>query len=128
MSTVENRTDMAINTANAMLGAILIISPWLFGFRNAGWAAWNAWLSGGVVVVLALLAIAEAHDWEEWLNIIAGLWITFSPWLLFFEGVPSALWTHIVIGACIIAIAALEVCRLYLMPDNTASRSHSRSH
>jgi hypothetical protein len=121
MNTVNNRTDMAINTANIALGGILLVSPWLFGFRHEAWASLNAWISGGVVVFLALLAVVRTHDWEEWLNVIAGLWITTSPWLLWFEDVTSAFWTHIIIGLCIIAIAAIELCRLYLAPEDMVS-------
>jgi cation transporter-like permease len=119
---IDNRIDMTINIANAALGGILFLSPWLLGFGQETWAAVNARLSGGIVVLLALLAAVRTHDWEEWLNVIAGLWIAGAPWLLWFEGVLSARWTHVVIGFGIVAIAAFELYRLYLEPDDTVSR------
>jgi len=123
MSAIVHRTDTAINIANVVLGGILVIAPWLLGFRNETWASWNAWLSGGVVVLLALLAVVRINDWEEWLNVFAGLWIVGSPWLLFFDDVISARWSHVIIGGCIIAMAAVELRRLYLAPaDMTARR------
>jgi hypothetical protein len=119
---VDNRTDMAINITNAVLGGILFLSPWLLGFGQETWAALNARVSGGIVVLLALLALVRTHDWEEWLNVIAGLWIAGAPWLLWFEDVLSARWAHVVIGFCIVAIAAFELYRLYLEPDDMVTR------
>lgn len=120
---VNNRTDMTINIANAVLGGILFLSPWLLGFGQETWAALNARLSGGIVVLLALLAVVRTHDWEEWLNVMMGLWIAGAPWLLWFENALSARWTHVVIGFCIVAIAAFELYRIYLEPEDMISRS-----
>jgi hypothetical protein len=121
MNMVDHRTDIAINTTNAVLGSILFASPWLLGFRHETWASLNAWVSGGIVVFIALLALVRTYDWEEWLNVIAGLWITTSPWMLWFEDVSSAFWAHVIIGLSIIAFAALEVCRLYLASKDALS-------
>jgi hypothetical protein len=120
---VSNRTDMTINITNAVLGAILFLSPWLLGYGQETSAALNARFSGGIVVLLALLAVIRTHDWEEWLNVIAGLWIAGAPWLLWFENVLSARWTHVVIGFCIVAIAAFELYRIYSERDDMISRS-----
>lgn len=123
MSLVNDRTGTTVNMSNVTLGVILIAAPWLFGFTDKTWAARNAWFSGGVVVLLALLALVRTYDWEEWLNIIAGLWVAASPWLLWFNDVVPALWTHVVIGLCIILFAALELRHIYLAPkDMTVTR------
>jgi SPW repeat len=118
MNAFATRTDTAINAANVALGCMLIVSPWLFGFADEHWATWNAWISGSVVVLIALPAVVQVHDWEEWLNVISGLWISASPWLLWFNGVSAALWTHIMIGLCIVGIAAVELHRLYLASED----------
>lgn len=122
MSTVNDRTDTAMNTTSVVLGGILFVAPWLFGFRHETWASVNAWISGAVVILLAVLAAIRTHDWEEWLNVIAGLWIAASPWLLWFDDVASALWTHVIIGLCTIMIAALELYRLYVAPGGIVFR------
>lgn len=122
MSVVSNRSDMTINIVNAVFGATLFAAPWLLGFGHETWAALNARLSGGVVVLLALLAAVRTHDWEEWLNVIAGLWIMGAPWLLWFDDVPSARWAHVMTGFCIVAVAAFELRRLYRTLDDTGAR------
>ena len=38
---------------NVVLGAILFFSPWLFGFYRVEQLAWNAWIVGVAVVILA---------------------------------------------------------------------------
>ena len=117
---VRARIDMTINIANAVLGGILFLSPWLLGFSGETGANLNAKLAGGIVVLLALV---WPHDWEEWLNVIAGLWIAGAPWLLWFEHVLSARWMHVVIGFCIVVIAAFELYRLYAGRHDMVSRS-----
>jgi hypothetical protein len=121
MNIANNRSDMAINSANMVLGIILFISPWLFGFSSEPWAVLNARLAGGFVVLLALLATVRTYDWEEWLNVIAGLWIIGAPWLLWFDGVLAARWVHVAVGFCIVGIAAFELYRLYHAPDRPAA-------
>jgi len=121
MNGVGNRTDMIVNVTNVVLGAVLFVSPWLLGFDHEVWAATNARLSGGVVVLMALLALVRTHDWEEWLNAIVGLWIMGAPWLLWFDDVASARWSHVIIGFCIVAVVAFELSRLYQEPDEMGS-------
>jgi hypothetical protein len=64
---------------------------------------------GGVAdldhVVAALAAFAE---WEEWLNLVVGLWVLVSPWVLDFAN-TTAMWVHIVIGIIVAVVAAIEV-------------------
>ena len=38
---VNNRTDMTINIANAVLGGILFLSPWLLGFSQETITGWR---------------------------------------------------------------------------------------
>jgi hypothetical protein len=115
---INNRTDVTINAADAVLGGILFLSPWLLGYSHEAWAALNARLSGGMVVLLALLAVIWTDDWEEWLNVMAGLWIAGAPWLLWFENLLSARWTHVIVGVCIVAMAVFELYRLYTERDD----------
>jgi SPW repeat len=45
---------------------------------------------------------------EEWLNLVVGLWVLVSPWVLDFAN-TAAMWVHIVIGIIVAAVAAIEV-------------------
>ncbi len=101
------------DVANLILGAVLFLSPWMFGFE-AGMASENAYITGVVIAVLAIAALAAFAVWEEWLNLIVGLWALVSPWALGFQG-TNAMTVHVVIGAAVAILAAIE---LWIMSQN----------
>ena len=111
---MENWTNARLcDVANLILGAVLFFSPWIFGF-GAGRASENANIAGIVIAVLAIAALAAFAIWEEWLNLIVGLWTLVSPWLLGFQG-TKAMMVCVVIGAIVAILAAIE---LWIMSRN----------
>jgi SPW repeat-containing protein len=104
--------------ANLILGAVLIVSPWMFGFA-AGAPSQNAWITGIAIAILSIAALAAFAEWEEWLNLVAGLWAIVSPWVLGFQG-TTAMTVHVVIGVVVAALAAAELWMRYHPPRLTA--------
>ena len=108
------------DVANLILGGIVFFSPWLFHF-TAGAETTNSLTLGVIIVVLSIAALAPFTVWEEWLNLVAGLWLIVSPWVLKFSG-GTAMKVDVVIGIIVAVLAAIE---LYLMhrtsPRITAS-------
>jgi hypothetical protein len=104
--------DNTLNGLNLGLALILFISPWLFGFSAEPVAAWHAWISAVLIAAVAGFALSQLSPWEEWVNVIVGLWVAASPWLLGFAGVASAMWTHLVIGLVVALLAGYELWRL----------------
>lgn len=105
---MDNWTNAKLcDVANLILGAILFFSPWIFGF-DAGKASQNAYIAGIVIAVLAIAALAAFAIWEEWLNLIVGLWTLVSPWLLGFQG-TKAMTVSVIIGAAVAILAAIEL-------------------
>jgi hypothetical protein len=105
---MENWTNAKLcDVANLILGAVLFFSPWMFGFE-AGVASENAIIAGIVIAVLAIAALAAFAVWEEWLNLIVGLWVLVSPWVLGFQG-TTAMTVHVVIGAAVAILAGVEL-------------------
>jgi hypothetical protein len=109
---IARTEDHTINGINLVLAGILFFSPWLFGFSGETTAAWTALITGGVIAIVAAVALAELRQWEEWVNGILGLFVAVSPWLLGFSGVSHAMWTHVVLGLVIAALAAYEAWQL----------------
>jgi hypothetical protein len=68
------------DVTNLLLGSSLFFSPWLFGLSTGAQTT-----IGLFIAVLAVAALAAFAVWEEWLSVIAGLWLIGSPWLLGFE-------------------------------------------
>src|SRR5882757_3077301 len=95
------------DVANLILGAILFVSPWLFAF-DAGAPSQNANISGIVIALLSIAALAAFAVWEEWLNLIVGLWVIVSPWILGFQG-TTAMTVHVIIGIIVALLAAIEL-------------------
>ena len=53
-----------VEWAQAILGALLFISPWLGGYATQMGAAWTSWITGGIALIVTLMAIqpsTEAH-------------------------------------------------------------------
>ncbi|RWO20212.1 SPW repeat protein [Mesorhizobium sp.] len=94
---------------NLVLAACLFISPWVIGFAAETAAAWNAWIAAVVLGALALAALSVFAEWEEWVNLVVGLWLIASPWLLGFVANANAMATHVVLGVLVVAASAWAV-------------------
>jgi hypothetical protein len=119
---MENWTNAKLcDVANLILGAILFFSPWIFGF-DGGKVSQNATIAGIVIAILAIAALAAFAIWEEWLNLIVGLWVLVSPWVLGFHGATTAMTVHVVIGLAVAILAAVELWMISQHPPRlTAS-------
>jgi heme/copper-type cytochrome/quinol oxidase subunit 3 len=112
MNPLTDREDAALNGVNAALGVILLISPWLLGFAAERVPTWTALIGGAVIAAAALAAFTRLLEWEEWVNLVAGLCIAVSPWVLGFTGLAKAAWTHIIVGVLVALLAAIELWRI----------------
>ncbi|WP_207481577.1 SPW repeat protein [Arenibaculum pallidiluteum] len=110
MSLLERRREESvIDVLNAVLALVLFCAPWVFGFAGQSAAAWNAWLTAVVIGGIAVAAVFAFATWEEWANLVLGLWAVVSPWVLGFAGLPAAMWSHVGVGVGVAALAAIEL-------------------
>jgi SPW repeat len=91
--------------ANLVLGLLLFFSPWIFGFVSE-LASENAWLSGAAISFVASAAILAVDAREERLNLLVGLWVAASPWLL---GLRAEMHIHSIVGGLVAALALIEL-------------------
>jgi len=106
---MENWTNAKLcDVANLILGAILFLSPWIWNF-DAGRPSQNAMIVGIIMAVLAIAALSAFAVWEEWLNLIVGLWAVISPWVLGFHASTTETTVHVVIGIAVAVLAAIEI-------------------
>jgi hypothetical protein len=76
----KNQSELtAINIVNAIAAAFLFVSPWLFGFSGEQTVSWNAWIGGLLIAALALAAMVELQEWEEWVNLALGCGLRLRP-------------------------------------------------
>jgi len=104
---MERRNEKACDVLNLVLGGFLFFSPWIFGFAS-GVQSQNAMISGIVIAVLSIAALAAFAQWEEWLNLVVGLWVMVSPWVLGFAG-SAATQVCFVVGIIVAIVAAVEL-------------------
>ena len=79
--------------ANLVLGAWLFASPWILGYSHTLFG-WNAYLMGAAIMLFAVLAAYMPNAWEEVINILIGVWLVLSPFVL--APVPTELSLHTV--------------------------------
>jgi hypothetical protein len=92
---------------NLLLGAGLACAAFMFTALPA--AAWNAGIVGLLIVCCSAVALYSYGAWAEWSNIILGCWAAAAPFLLGFGSASTPMWTHVVIGLCVAAIATMQL-------------------
>lgn len=114
--TRPHRREAVLDIYQFALAAALFASPWLFAFmHNTGTATTDATVSALLVAAVSAVALRMFREWEEWINVILGVWIAASPWVLGFGHTPAS---HVMLGFGIL-IAYLALMELWLVhnPD-----------
>ena len=106
---------------NVLLAIWLFFSPWVLQFGGSQFgghastaggnaaaqaAAGNAWVLGAIVFLVSVSALSGMKLWQELVNLLLGVWIFISPWVLGFWGLHAASFDHWIVGALIVAISA----------------------
>ena len=110
------RREAVLDVYNLLLALVLLASPWLFALQN-GPAKLDLWISSAIIATLSFGAIAAYATWEEWTNLLLGIWLIGSPWVVGFAH-TRAMHFSIGIGAAVAFLAALG---LWLRYDATHS-------
>ena len=104
---MPERSGRGNSSVNILLGILVIASPFVLTIHSPN-AIWSNVVTGAVVGVLALIRWSMHHPGLSWLNLILGIWLVISPFVLFFSGV--AMWINVILG---IIIAALALTNTY---------------
>jgi uncharacterized membrane protein HdeD (DUF308 family) len=104
---------------NLVCAVLLFISPWALGFSGDLTAARAAWVGGIIIFVMAVAALVQFAEWEEWVSLIVGILVLISPGVLGFAAVHAALWSCVVLGI-IVALAAISEIWVVHHPAITA--------
>lgn len=97
------------DVVNLILAVCLFLSPWVIGFVADTTPTWNAWIAAIVLGAFAIMTLSVFAEWEEWINLIVGVWLIVSPWLLGFMTNANAMWTHMIMGIAVAAMSAWAV-------------------
>jgi drug/metabolite transporter (DMT)-like permease len=107
------------NVLLVVAGAFLFVTPWIYGNTGVRDIAWNAWIAGAALAVLAVVttALTFAHHKSEVLAaeildavFAAGaVWMFISPWVLGFTAITAAAWSIWVVAVVVAAVALFSV-------------------
>jgi hypothetical protein len=97
---------------NVILGLWTFASPWILGFAaGTSAAARTMWILGAAIVVFAAFAVYMHRAWEEALNILLGVCLIASPWILGFAEQSAPTTTAVVVGLLVTAFAVWAVLK-----------------
>lgn len=85
-----------------LIGLWLIISPMVFGYPSDSTPAINAYIAGLVMAALAAFDLVQTHAWAVAVNVVVGVWVAVSPWLV--DTVPDRMMTTSLLVSGIAAI------------------------
>lgn len=100
-----SRQIRRISTVNLILGAWLIIAPFLFAVSAP--ALWNDVIVGVLVLILAGVRVSKpspATRSASWTNVALGAWLIIAPFVLAYTS-AAATWNDVVVGVLIAALA-----------------------
>lgn len=125
MSRLQERETVP-DVYNLFLAAVLFVSPWLFNLTISQGKV-DLWITSAIIGILSLAAIIAYRDWEEWLNVLMGVWLIASPWLL---GFPHTRAMHLSIGfgAVIVLLALLDLFLHYEKRHPEMESEQDRAH
>lgn len=112
------RRIAALDCYTGAFGLFLFISPWLFAYVSEK-ARMDIWTSGAAIAAISIAAIVAFSDWEEWVNVLLGVWLIVSPWALGFAH-TRAMHVTILIGVLVAFFAALELWLVHFEPNYPA--------
>lgn len=95
-------------------GVWLVISPFVLGYGGpgVGMAMWNPIIVGVAVIIFAAAVVMKPQQWEEWINLVLGVWLILAPFILGFTQLQAALWNHLIVGALIVAGAVWSLMQM----------------
>ena len=83
---------------NVLLGVWLFVAPFFGLVALTGMPAWNGYIFGVIIAVLSIWALVQPRAWEEWINLLIGIWLIISPFVLGFSMHTAAMWNFIIVG------------------------------
>lgn len=111
-----------------VVGAALVVAPWLFGFADEGGAAVTVPIAVGLFILVSELTTTSVISPIKLvpmkihiiMDVLTGLFLAASPWLFMFSDLPANAWVpHVVVG---IMVAGYALVTRTDDATNTATR------
>jgi hypothetical protein len=115
------RNTVAGDVLNLILAIWLFLSPWIVGFAGVMPAAWTAWLSAIAIAVISIAALSAFAEWEEWINLLLGVWVLISPWVVHVSDQQHPTLVLFFTGLVVGIISIIELWMTHRMPPQVTA-------
>ncbi len=88
---------------------LIVISPAVAGGADSEFAVLNAFVVGLALASIAGLELTVLQRWEEWVELLLGLWLAAAPWVLGYSNLSSLTAMHVALGALVALLACVEL-------------------
>jgi len=92
-----------------LLGLWFFITPWVFGYPVPSAQAWTAFISGAVIALLAAFDLYKTYFRAVTLNLLLGIWVAVSPWVLGLAVNTELMWNSVIVGVAVAVLALWEM-------------------
>ena len=100
-----------------LVGIVLILSPWIFGFSEVVGAAQNAPLVLGIILIL--YSLFTDYEWGVFkvlgfgyhltIDFLVSAVLVLSPWIFGFSDEKTSAWLlHVIVGLVVIAVVLVS--------------------
>jgi hypothetical protein len=87
----------------------LFITPRVFSYPIPSPQAWNAYVAGAVSAILAAFELYKTYFWAVAVNLLLGIWVAISPWVLSVASQRELMWNELIVGIAVIVLALWEM-------------------
>ena len=93
--------------AAVVLGVILFLTPFFSGVGLNMPPAWTDYVGGALLFIVGLVNLySPAMDGGQWTEVVLGVLVFISPWVLGFSGLMLMAWSAWIVGALAVLLAA----------------------
>jgi len=108
MAMIAHRREQVMTASglDTLAGVWLLLSPFILRFGVPAGITNNV-LVGIVIAVLAIVRFSGAYSqsWISWINVVLGVWVLISPWVLQFSGFHTATMNNVILGIIVVVLA-----------------------
>ena len=108
------------------LGALIVLTSWMFGDAGTQGVATNAAIVGILVLALGSSEFLALRRWEEGLEIACGLWLVASPFVFGYANAGTLRYWHFILGAVVVLLAVLELWQDWKLGDDQLAQHSGR--
>jgi len=92
-----------------LLGLWLIVAPWALAYPSGSPQMNNSVASGLIIAVLAAFELYKTYYWAVVVNLLVGIWVAISPWVLRVADQRVVMWNELLVGIAVVVLALWEM-------------------